>query len=374
MEISKVPLARWSGVEGRPLVLAGPCRAESPEVLSECARRFVGPGADVLTATAWRSGSVDPAELQAGRSALSWLRETASRHGLRCGTGVATAEQIRSALEHGIELLWIDSATVSRPAELQVVVHALRSCPLPVLVANPEQHDVELWVEAIERLTVVGVEILGGLHVGLPPSGGPHHPSAPGWDLVIELRRRFPELPVVSAVSRLPGGREQVRELAQSALDIGLEGLMFEVHPQPDHAWEGSERHVLPERAAAVMASVRTRLPASPEVTFNVRLAELRSRIDAIDRRLLELLADRMGVVEEIALLKRSGNVASLQVERWRSLLAQRIEWAERLGLTPALVQEVYQAIHGESVLRQGEVLDREPSESQGRVAEEPDR
>lgn len=361
MDLSTTPLAQWSGVEGRPVVIAGPCSAESREQVDETARRLAGLRVDYLRAGIWKPRTRPGSFEGIGESALPWLAEAGRRHGLRTATEVASAAHVEAALAHGIDLLWIGARTTASPFAVQEIANALRGAAVPVLVKNPTSPELALWFGALERVHSAGVRSLGAIHRGFTTANSGRFRNAPMWEIAIEFRRALPGVPLLSDPSHIAGRRELIADLAQAAMDLGLDGLMIEAHPNPDQAWSDAAQQVTPERLGEVLARLRVRRATSSEPGFNAGLQALRDRIDQVDQAVLDLLSQRMRLVEEIAEAKRAGNIASLQVTRWRALLEQRLELAGRLGLPPEYARAVFEVIHAESVRRQSELMGNGP-------------
>jgi chorismate mutase len=368
MEVVKAPLARWADGEGKLLVLAGPALAENAQQLDATARRLAAVRVDYLAAAVWPAAGAE-SDAGADARALRWLRASAAAHGLGAATEVATLDQLEATLAIGVDLLVVAGEAVADAAISKAMAHALRGAALPVLVANPAHPELEPWLEAIERFAAAGVGAVGAVHAGFPAVGVVGSREALGWELVIELRRRMPELTIVAAANRLAGRRDRLAEVAQAALDLGMGGVLLEAHPDPDHAWAAAERQVTPERAAAIVAALVVRRQASDASDLLVELALLRGEIDRVDRELVDLLARRMAVVDRIAAAKRERNAAPLQLDRWRSMVDERLRWAAALGVTPELAKEVFGAVHAESVRRQSARLRRPP----GAGGERPD-
>jgi chorismate mutase len=350
-------MARWSGVEGRPLLIAGPCSAESEEQLLETARRLTGTRVDYLRAGVWKPRTRPGSFEGIGDAALAWLRRAGSAHGLKTATEVASTAHVEAALAHGIDLLWIGARTTVSPFSVQEIANALRGTRVPVLVKNPTSPDLGLWFGAVERLHHAGVRSLGVVHRGFSTANASRFRNAPLWELAIEFRRSLPEVPMLTDPSHISGRRELIQEVAQRALDLGLDGLMIEAHPSPDTAWSDAAQQVTPERLGEIVSRLVVRRSTSPAADFNARLENLREEIDHIDRELLDLLASRMRIVDRIADLKQRSNVTTLQVSRWRQLLEDRIRRAESLGLAPEYARALYEVIHAEALRRQSEIM-----------------
>lgn len=358
-----LPVVRWSGVEDHPLVIAGPCSAESEEQVMEAARRLRGVRVDYFRAGIWKARTRPAAFEGIGDAALAWLTRAGKVYGYRTATEVATAAHVESALRHGVDLLWIGARTTVNPFSVQEIANALRGVPVPVLIKNPTSPDLGLWVGAIERIHRAGVRALGGIHRGFSVAAKSKYRNAPMWELAIELRRTHPEIPIITDPSHISGRRDLVPEIAQRALDLGLDGLMIEAHPNPDAAWSDAAQQVTPERLGEILGALVVRHESSSNLGFLSALELLRDRIDHIDYDLIDLLARRMQIVEEIAEIKRANNVSTLQVSRWNALLEDRVQRAEAHGLSADYTYALYEIIHRESVRRQSEVMEHDPAQ-----------
>ena len=360
--IESIPLVRWSGVEGRPLVLAGPCSAESEAQMLECARRLNGVRVDYLRAGIWKART-RPASFEGiGDPALPWLVQAGREFKMKTATEVATPAHVEAALHHGVDLLWIGARTTVNPFSVQQLADALRGVTVPVLVKNPTSPDLGLWTGALERINHAGVRALGVIHRGFGVASSRRFRNPPMWELAIEFRRLHPDIPMVTDPSHITGRRELIQDICQQALDLGVDGLMVEVHPNPDQAWSDAAQQVTPERLGEILHHLKVRSETSADAGFLASLEALRERIDRIDHDLIDVLANRMRVVEEIADCKRENNVSTLQVSRWTALLEDRVARAEQLGLSPEYARAVYEIIHRESVRRQSEIMSEEPS------------
>ena len=370
-DLETLPLARWSGVEHRPIVIGGPCSAESEAQVLESAARLKGVRVDYFRAGIWKART-RPANFEGiGDAALPWLRRAGLEYGMRTATEVATPAHVESALKHGIDLLWIGARTTVNPFSVQEIADALRGVQVPVLVKNPTSPDMGLWLGAIERIYRAGVRALGVIHRGFSVAGVRRYRNAPLWEMAIELRRLHPSLPIITDPSHITGRRDYVLEISQRAMDLGLDGLMIEAHPNPDQAWSDAAQQVTPERLGEILTLLKVRRETSPDAEYLASLEVLRDRIDHLDHDILDLLARRMRVVEEIGDYKRANNVATLQVSRWSALLADRLAQAENLGLTQEYARAIYEIIHRESVRRQSEVMSEEPAATSHRSSSE---
>jgi chorismate mutase len=369
-DLETLPLARWTDVEHRPLVIGGPCSAETEAQVLESAARLKGARIDYFRAGIWKART-RPATFEGiGDPALPWLQRAGQQFGLRTATEVATPAHVEAALRHGVDLLWIGARTTVNPFSVQEIADALRGVVAPVLIKNPTSPDMGLWLGALERIHRAGVRALGVIHRGFSVAGTRRFRNAPMWELAIEMRRLHPALPIITDPSHITGRRDMVFEVAQRAMDLGLDGLMIEAHPNPDQAWSDPAQQVTPERLGEILALLKVRRETSADADYLASLEVLRDRIDHLDHDLLELLSRRMRVVEEIAEYKRANNVATLQVSRWSALLEDRLAQAVELGLAQEYARTIYEVIHRESVRRQSEVMNEEPA---GATIERPD-
>ena len=353
-------MSAWSGVEGRPLVIAGPCSAESEEQMLETARRLRGARVDYFRAGIWKART-RPSNFEGiGDAALPWLVKAGHQFGMKTATEVATGAHVEVALRAGVDLLWIGARTTVNPFSVQEIADALRGVTAPVLVKNPTSPDMALWLGALERINRAGVRRLGVIHRGFSVAGNTRYRNAPMWELAIEFRRTHPDVPIIVDPSHITGRRDMILDVLQHGMDLGLDGLMVEAHPNPDQAWSDAAQQVTPERLSEILDLLKVRRETSADAGFLAALATLRERIDHLDHDLLDLLARRMRVVEEIADCKRENNVATLQMSRWSALLEDRLQRAQGLGLSAEYAQALYEIIHRESVRRQSEIMNEE--------------
>lgn len=357
MDIDPVSIRRWSGVEGRPLVIAGPCSAESESQILETAERLDAGRIDYFRAGVWKARTRPDSFEGMGATALPWLQRMKEEYGLRFATEVAQAQHVEEALRHDADLLWIGARTTTNPFSVQEIADALRGTDVPVLVKNPLNPDLGLWIGAVERIYGAGIRALGVIHRGFSTADSPHYRHPPMWDLVVEMRRRLPRVPVLTDPSHICGRRDLLQEVAQRAMDLGLSGLMVETHPDPDQALSDAEQQVTPERLTEILTLVTIReseeeTPASPD-----RLEGWREEIDELDYDLLDTLRRRIDVVERIAEFKEESNMTAFQIERWQALLEDRMRRGADEGLDPRYVKRLFRAIHDEALRIQSRIM-----------------
>lgn len=337
----------------RPLILAGPCSAETEEQVIRTARQLSLAGFSVFRAGLWKPRTKPGGFEGVGAEGVAWLRRVKRETGMYTATEVATREHVAAALAGGIDLLWIGARTASDPFAVQEIADALRGRDIPVLVKNPLSPDLELWIGALERLHNAGIRRLGAIHRGFPAIGTNLYRNHPVWAIPIELRRRLPGLPLFCDPSHIGGRRERIAPLAQQAMDLGFDGLLVEAHCTPDAAWSDRDQQITPEALAGISRGLVIR--ETSEATES--LDELRREIDKLDDELLELLARRMRVACEIGRYKKAHGMPVLQTQRYEELLSRRMMQAAEMGMNRDFIRSVLQAVHGESVRRQIEIL-----------------
>ncbi|MCM1301317.1 MAG: bifunctional 3-deoxy-7-phosphoheptulonate synthase/chorismate mutase type II [Alistipes senegalensis] len=339
----------------RPVIIAGPCSAETEAQTLETARRLAAAGFRVFRAGLWKPRTKPGGFEGVGAEGLAWLRRVKRETGMYVATEVATREHVAAAVQGGIDLLWIGARTSANPFAVQEIADALREfiarsgVDIPVLVKNPVSPDLELWIGAIERLRNAGVRRLGAVHRGFTSAEKSLYRNVPMWSVPIELHRRMPELPLFCDPSHLGGRRDVVATLAQQAMDLGFDGLLVEAHCSPDEAWSDGAQQLTPESLAEICG----RLVIRKASATTDGLAALRAEIDRLDDELLDLLARRMAVSRDIGRYKKEHAIAVLQTARYEELLARRIRQAEAAGMDGDFMRRLLQAIHEESVRQQ---------------------
>lgn len=344
----------------RPLVVAGPCSAETAEQLLETARQLAAAGFRIFRAGLWKPRTKPGGFEGVGAEGLAWLRRVKRETGMYVATEVANREHVEAALSGGVDLLWIGARTSANPFAVQEIADALHEfivrsgADIPVLVKNPVSPDLELWIGALERLYNAGLRRLGAVHRGFTSAEKSIYRNQPVWSVPIELHRRLPQLPLFCDPSHIGGRRDAVGPLAQQAMNLGFDGLIVEAHCDPDAAWSDKAQQVTPQELAAICRKLVIR----ETVTTTENLDSLRSEIDKLDDRLLDLLARRMHVARQIGQYKKEHAMPVLQAARYEELLARRAAQAEELGMDGDFMRRVLQAVHEESVRQQMEVLD----------------
>ena len=353
-----VPVGEWGFFTlPRPMVIAGPCSAESEEQVMETARGLASWGIHMFRAGIWKPRTHPGCFEGVGAPGLKWLKKVKEETGMKVCTEVANEKHVYECLKYGVDMLWIGARTTANPFLMQEIADALQDTDIPVLVKNPVNPDLDLWIGALERLNQAGVRKLGVIHRGFSTTGSKPYRNAPGWQIAIELRSRCPDLPFFADPSHMGGSRQYLQELSQRAMDLGLEGLMIESHCNPDAALSDAKQQLTPADLRTLIESLLIREKDSCDKDYREGIEQLRSRIDYIDEDLLKDLASRMDVSRLIGYYKRDHNVAILQMSRWDAVMEAMKDKARIHGLSEKFIEDVFKAIHEESVRIQNEVL-----------------
>ena len=335
------------------LLIAGPCSAESPQQLMETARGLTGCGVSVFRAGLWKPRTHPGSFEGVGAEGLPWLVAVREETGLPVMTEVAGAKHVEACLAAGLDALWIGARTTTNPFLVQEIAEALAGMDIPVYVKNPVNPDPDLWAGAVERLQRAGVSRIGLVLRGFTtPESGPWR-NAPLWPLAVGMRTRFPELPLLVDPSHIAGTGALVPDIAQKALDLGLDGLMVEVHARPEAALSDAAQQLTPAEFRSMLAGLQVRSADSDAPDYRESIEALRARIDSVDEQILTLLASRMDISREIGDYKRAHGIAILQPGRWEALSERVMAEGEQRGLPREFVRKVFEAIHEESVRRQ---------------------
>ncbi len=355
MELDLSPLALPGVDSTRPIVIAGPCSAETEEQVLTTARQLFKNGIKIFRAGIWKPRTKPGGFEGVGEVGLPWLAHVKEELGMLTSTEVATPAHVEAALQHGIDLLWIGARTVVNPFAMQELADALRGTDIPVLVKNPVNPDLELWIGGLQRLNDAGVRRLGAIHRGFSSYDKRIYRNPPLWHIPIELRRRIPNLPIFGDPSHTGGSRELIAPLCQQAMDLGYDGLIIESHCHPDTAWSDAAQQVTPDVLALICEKLVIR-----EVTDRTEnLESMRKQIDECDNALLDLLARRMRICREIGAYKRDHNMTIVQTNRYSEILDKRGAQGSLCGVNARFVRELFELIHEESIAQQVEVMNK---------------
>ena len=342
----------------RPLIISGPCSAETEEQMLQTATRLANTGrVDVLRAGIWKPRTKPGMFEGNGVVALPWLLQAKKLTGLPTTVEVATAKHVEDALKFEVDMLWIGARTTVNPFSVQEVADALRGVDIPVLIKNPINPDLELWSGGIERLQKVGVKQVGMIHRGFSSYGNTEFRNAPMWHLPIEMKRRYPDMLLICDPSHICGNRSMLLSVAQKSIDLDFGGLMLESHIDPDNAWSDAKQQVTPERLLDMLNELVWRSESTTEQEFITALTTLREQINQVDDELLTLLGQRMKLSDKIGEYKKNNNITILQTNRWNEILERAFQKGEQLGLTKEFITKYFDAVHLESIQHQNKVM-----------------
>ncbi len=342
----------------RPLIISGPCSAETEEQMLETATRLANTGkVDMLRAGIWKPRTKPGLFEGNGIVALPWLAKAKQITGLPTTVEVATGKHVEDALKFDVDMLWIGARTTVNPFSVQEVADALRGVNVPVLIKNPIHPDLELWSGAIERLQKVGMMQVGMIHRGFSSYGNTEFRNAPMWHLPIEMKRRYPDMPLICDPSHICGNRALLQSVAQKSIDLDFDGLMLESHIDPDNAWSDAKQQVTPERLLEMLTDLVWRHESTTEQEFITALTTLREQINQVDDELLTLLGQRMKLSDKIGEYKKNNNITILQTNRWNDILERAFKKGDTLGLTKEFITKYFDAVHLESIQHQNKVM-----------------
>jgi len=357
-----LPLKSWIDTGDKPLIIAGPCSAETEEQLVSTAHLLANTGkVNVLRSGIWKPRT-RPGEFEGiGSIGLQWMKRAKEETGLLTATEVATAKHVEEALEAGIDILWIGARSTANPFTVQEIADALQGVDVPVLIKNPVNPDLSLWIGALERVNRAGIKKIGAIHRGFSSYEKTAFRNEPMWDLAIQLKTIAPELPIINDPSHICGNRELIPYITQKAMDMDMQGLIIESHIDPSVAWTDAKQQVTPAALSDLLANISVRKPESDNPAFEDKLAELRGQIDKLDDQLIKQIGDRMKIAEKIGEFKRDNNVTILQVSRWDEIVQKRVQLAKALNLDEEFTIKYLELLHNESIRKQNSIMNVKP-------------
>ena len=339
-----------------PLIIAGPCSAESEQQVLETAKAIkANNNSTIFRCGIWKPRTRPNSFEGIGNVGLDWLIRVKKETGMLVATEVATASHVEAAIEMGIDLLWIGARTTTNPFSVSEIAEALKGINIPVLVKNPVNPDLQLWIGALERVANAGITRVGAIHRGFNTYGKKQYKNAPLWEIPIELKRSFPSLPIIIDPSHLGGSRDLLLEISQKALDLNMDGLMIETHNNPNAALSDAAQQITPNELSVLISKLKLRTE-STENAGN-ELEEYRNIIDDLDDQIINILQKRMQVCEQIGEYKFKNNITILQLKRWNKIFENRINKGISLGLDPIFLQKLMELVHKESIQVQESVM-----------------
>ncbi|EKD31943.1 MAG: hypothetical protein ACD_77C00206G0002 [uncultured bacterium] len=341
-----------------PMIIAGPCSAESEEQVMNCAKELAQTGrVNAFRAGIWKPRTRPGSYEGIGSEGLKWLKQVKQETGLRTATEVATEKHVYEALKYGVDIMWIGARTSGNPFSMQEIANALSGIDVTVLIKNPVNPDIELWYGAFERIQKVGIQNIGLIHRGFSSYEKLRYKNQPLWQLPIEMKRRLPDIPMICDPSHISGTREYLLEISQKALDLDYDGLMIEVHPTPDLALSDSNQQITPLEFVKLLEQLKFRDRNSTDKNFIHVLEELRAQVDNFDDNLIELLGHRMAVTKQIGRYKKDENITILQKNRWDEIICRAEQKASMANLSKEFIDIVFNAIHIESINNQNAIM-----------------
>ncbi len=365
MEIK--PLNTWITKDNEPLLIAGPCGAETHQQVLETAKGIaalnnsgiLAHNIKLFRAGVWKPRTRPNSFEGIGEEALLWLKDVQQQYNLKTTVEIANAHHAELALKHGVDVLWIGARTTVNPFSVQEIADSLKGVDVPVLIKNPVHADLQLWLGAIERISQAGITKIAAIHRGFHYSGKTKYRNKPFWEIAIELKTLLPELPIICDPSHISGNRELIPSVAQKALDLGMSGLMIESHCNPVTALSDAQQQLTPEALGKLLSELVFRKTTSNNTAFTDKLGDLRGCIDDIDDELMNVLKKRMQVIEQIGQYKKEHDITIFQLDRWQEILRTRPKWAEKLGIPESLVEKMCLLLHDESIRIQTEIMNK---------------
>jgi len=356
---NKKELRNWLNNFGleHPLVIAGPCSAETEEQVLKIAHQLKETDTTVLRAGIWKPRTRPGNFEGVGTIGLKWLQKAKKETGLLTTTEVANAHHVEEALKHDIDILWVGARTTVSPFIVQELADALKGTDKPVLIKNPVNPDLALWLGAVERIYKADIKNIGVIHRGFSIYEKSAYRNNPEWQLAIELQNRFPDLPLILDPSHIAGNRKLIFDLCQTALDLNYDGFMVETHYDPDNAWSDAAQQITPKTLDQITQDLRIRKETDKSKEYKNQLNTLRTQIDIADHQLIDILSKRMEISDSIGRLKKENNVAVLQTKRWNEILGKMILQGDAKGLGEEFVLKVFKAIHLESITHQEKIF-----------------
>lgn len=349
-------ITNWTDEFQKPLIIAGPCSAESEEQMLNIASQLPSQ-VQIFRAGIWKPRTKPNSFEGVGSIGFQWLKKVKDQFGLKITTEVATANHVKIALENDVDILWIGARTTVNPFQVQEIADALQGTDKIVLVKNPVNPDLDLWIGALERLNDRGITKLGAIHRGFSTYKKEKYRNQPQWQIPLDFKNQFPQIPLLCDPSHISGNRDLVEEIAQKAFNFGFDGLFVESHHIPEKAWSDAAQQVTPEKLKNILDSLTIRSTDDPDIDFHLELARLRNRIDDKDRAVLEILAKRMEIAKEIGNLKKEHNVTVYQPKRWTVLREFMMELAQTHGFSDKFIEDFIIAVHQESIRIQNKVM-----------------
>lgn len=345
----------------KPYIISGPCSAETENQLMETAKQLAKYNEiDCLRAGIWKPRTRPNSFEGVGEVGLQWLKSAGKEINVPVTTEVANAKHVELALKNEIDILWIGARTTANPFSVQEIADALKGVDIPIMVKNPINPDLQLWIGAIERIKQAGIQNIKAIHRGFSSFEKSPYRNVPKWEIPIELMATFPDIPIICDPSHIGGKRELIEKISQKAMDLEMDGLMIESHINPNEAWSDSQQQVTPQKLNEILSKVIVRSSLIEDSEFKDKLSELRTSIDIIDEEIINLLAKRIQLIKEIGKYKKMNKVTILQAKRWENIIKERKDLARELDISEDFIEEILKTIHKESINIQTDILNKQ--------------
>ncbi len=340
-----------------PILIAGPCSAETEEQVMQTASDLSDLNIDLFRAGIWKPRTRPGSFEGIGREGLNWMKNVKEEFGMKTTVEVANTKHVFEVLKAGIDVIWIGARTTVNPFSVQEIADALEGVDIPVMIKNPINPDLKLWIGAIERIYKAGINRIAVIHRGFSGFGKSVYRNAPRWEIAIELKRQFPDLEMIVDSSHICGNRENLRDISQKALDLHYNGVMLETHIDPDNAWSDAAQQVTPFGFKEITSNLTKRAWKTDNPEFLENIHDLRNQIDVVDKEIMNLLSERMKIAENIGLYKKQNNISIFQPERWNEIIQASVNKASGLGFSEQFIRKIMTAIHQESINHQYNII-----------------
>ena len=353
------PINNWIKKDSDPLIISGPCSAETYDQLFETCKQLKSNGITLMRAGVWKPRTRPGSFEGNGEEALKWISDIKKELDVQFAVEVANTNHIELSLKYGIEILWIGARTTVNPFSVQEIADAVKGTDTPILVKNPINPDLSLWMGALERINKAGITKLGAIHRGFSITGNSKYRYVPLWKIAIDLKSNLPNLPVICDPSHICGNRDMLFETSQKALDLGYDGLIIESHIDPDNAWSDAKQQVTPEVLSKMKSDLKVKSSNEDDKSYKHLLSEIRESIDDVDKEIIDVIAKRIGLVEKIGEFKKEQDLTTFQVDRWNEIFKSRLDWAIEKGLDKDFIEDLYKVIHLGSINVQNKIINR---------------
>ena len=358
------PINTWIKNDSDPLIISGPCSAETYDQLRETCKQLKSHRINLMRAGVWKPRTRPGTFEGNGEDALKWIADIKEELGVQFTVEVANTSHIELALKYGIDILWIGARTTVNPFSVQEIADAIKGTDTPVLIKNPINPDLSLWMGALERINTAGITKMGAIHRGFSMTGKSKYRYVPMWKIAIDLKSNMPNLPVICDPSHICGNRDMIFETSQKALDLGYDGLIIESHIDPDNAWSDAKQQVTPDVLSKIKSDLKVKTKKEDDKSYKHLLDEIREGIDDVDKEIVDIISKRIELVKKIGEFKKEQDLTTFQVDRWNEVFKSRIDWAIEKGLEKDFIEDLYKVIHLGSINVQNKIINKKKANS----------